>query len=71
VVTAGWTRLLMVVAAIAGGADAPMMLVVTDILLPGLLIDFALLAVVYAPLRLLGLSGQGMALSRGGYYTGL
>jgi hypothetical protein len=70
-VTGAWARLLLVLGAVVGGADATPALVLREIILPGVLIDFALLSVVYAPLRLIGLSGQGMALSRGGYYTSL
>lgn len=70
-VTGAWARLLMVLGAVVGGADASLGILVRDILVPGLIVDFALLSVVYAPLRLLGWSGQGMALSRGGYYSSL
>jgi hypothetical protein len=41
------------------------------VLIPGLFLDFALLSVVYVPLRLIGWSGQGMSLQRGSYYSSL
>ena len=69
--TGVWVRLLLVLGAVVGGADAGPGQVVADVLLPGLFVDFALLSVVYVPLRLLGWSGQGMSLSRGGYYSSL
>ena len=71
VLTGAWARTLLVLGAVVGGADASPGLVIREILLPGMFVDFALLSVAYAPLRLLGWSGQGMALSRGGYYSGL
>jgi hypothetical protein len=66
-----WTRGLLVLGSLLGGADASVGVVVFDVLLPGLLLDLSLLTVVYVPLRLLGWSGQGMSLSRGGYYSSL
>ena len=67
VVTGLWARSLLVLGAVVAGADATVWLVVRDFLLPGMAVDLALLTVFYVPLRLLGWSGQGMALSRGGY----
>ncbi len=71
VATGVWVRLLLVLGAVVGGADATPGLVIADVLLPGAILDFALLGIVYVPLRLLGWSGQGMSLSRGGYYSSL
>jgi len=66
-----WLRLLLVLGAIASGADAGLGAAVTMVLIPGLFLDFALLSVVYIPLRLVGWNGQGMSLQRGGYYSSL
>ena len=66
-----WARGLLVLGSILGGADASLGLIVFHVLLPGLLLDLSLLTLVYIPLRLLGWSGQGMSLSRGGYYSSL
>jgi len=69
--TGAWVRSLLVLGAIVGGAEAGPGVVLTQVVLPGLLVDFALLSVAYVPLRLLGWSGQGMSLSRGTYYSSL
>lgn len=69
--TGGWVRLLFVIAAVVGGADASAGVFAGKVLLPGLFVDFALLSVVYVPFRLIGWSGQGMSLSRGTYYSSL
>jgi len=71
VLTGAWVRLLLVLGAVVGGADGSARAVLFDVILPGVFLDFALLSVVYVPLRLLGWSGQGMSLSRGSYYSSL
>jgi hypothetical protein len=71
VATGMWVRALLVLGAVVGGADASAGVVLRDVILPGMFLDFALLSVVYVPLRLLGWSGQGMSLQRGGYYSSL
>lgn len=71
VATGGWARMLMVLGAVLGGADATAGDVVFGVLLKGVFLDFALLSVVYVPLRLLGWTGQGMSLQRGTYYSSL
>ena len=70
-VTGGVVRSLFVTSAVVGGAEAPLGAVLGQVLIPGLLVDFALLSAVYIPLRLIGWSGQGMSLSRGTYYSSL
>ncbi len=69
--TGVWVGMLLVLGAVVGGADATLGQVIIGVLLPGAFLDFALLSIVYVPLRLLGWSGQGMSLSRGGYYSSL
>ena len=69
--TGVWARTILVLGSVVGGAHAPLGLTVSDVILPGILLDLSLLTVVYVPLRLLGWSGQGMSLSRGGYYSSL
>ena len=71
VATGAWVRLLLVLGAVLGGADGSAGVVLLDFILPGIFLDFALLCVVYVPLRLLGWSVQGMSLQRGGYYSSL
>ena len=71
VLTGAWARLLLALGAVLGGADASVSAVLTSFVIPGLFLDFALLCVVYVPLRLLGWSGQGMSLQRGSYYSSL
>lgn len=69
--TGAWARVLLVLGAMVGGAEGNLGIVVREILLPGLFLDFALLSVAYVPMRLIGWSGQGMSLQRGVYYSGL
>lgn len=69
--TGVWARGILVLGSVVGGAHAPFGLILSDIILPGLLLDLSLLTLVYVPIRLLGWSGQGMSLSRGGYYSSL
>lgn len=71
VATGAWVRLLLVLGAVLGGAEATLGDVVFGVIVKGLFLDFALLSVVYVPLRLLGWSGQGMSLQRGTYYSSL
>ncbi|MEO8538707.1 MAG: hypothetical protein ABI577_03130 [bacterium] len=70
-ITGGWARTLLVLGTVVGGATAPVGSVIGQVLIPGLFLDFALLAIVYVPLRLVGWSGQGMSLQRGTYYSSL
>lgn len=66
-----WMRGLLMLGPLLGGADASFGAVAGQVLIPGLFLDFALLSVVYVPLRLIGWSGQGMSLQRGTYYSSL
>ncbi|MGE0598996.1 MAG: hypothetical protein AB7J35_08890 [Dehalococcoidia bacterium] len=69
--TGAWARSLLVLGTVVGGAHEPISVILADVIVPGILLDLSLLTVVYVPLRLLGWSGQGMSLSRGGYYSSL
>jgi hypothetical protein len=64
VVTGAWARTMMAFGAIAGGAEPALGVLGGQLVLPGMVLDFALLALVYAPVRLLGWSGRGMRLQR-------
>jgi cell shape-determining protein MreD len=66
-----WARTLLALAAISAGAQPAFGVLVSDVLIPGLFLDFALLSVAYVPLRLIGWTGQGMALGRTGFYARL
>jgi hypothetical protein len=68
VVTGVWARALLAVGAIAGGADGAFGMLVTDVVLPGMFLDAALLSVVYIPLRVAGWTGQGLTLQRSRYF---
>lgn len=70
-ITGLWLRTLLALGAMSGGADAAFGVLISDVLIPGLFLDFALLSVVYIPLRLIGWTGQGMTLERTGYYARL
>jgi hypothetical protein len=62
-----WIRVVLALAAIAQGADVAAGALVFQVLLPGLFLDLALLTIAYAPFRLIGWSGRGMNLQRGGF----
>lgn len=62
--TGAWARLVLAFGAIAGGADPSFGAIVGQLVIPGLILDFALLTLVYAPFRLLGWTGRGMSLQR-------
>ena len=62
--TGAWARTVMAFGAIAGGADPAFGALVGQLVVPGLVLDFALLTLVYAPVRLLGWSGRGVTLQR-------
>lgn len=70
-VTGLWIRVLLMLGTVVGGADTTVGAAIGQVLVPGLFLDFALLSVVYVPLRLIGWSGQGMSLQRGSYYSSL
>lgn len=67
-VTGIWMRIVMALGAIAGGAEPAIGALVSDVIIPGGFLDLSLLTVVYIPLRLAGLTGQGMTLQRSRYY---
>lgn len=67
-VTGLWLRTLLALGAMASGATPAFSLLVSDVLLPGMFLDAALLTVVYIPMRLIGWSGRGMTLQRSRYY---
>jgi len=66
-----WARTLLAAATMVDGAEPAVGDLLAMVLLPGLFLDFALLMVAYIPSRLIGWTGEGMALRRSGYYTGL
>ena len=66
-----WTRTLLILGTVVGGADATVGAALGQVIIPGVFLDLALLSLVYVPLRLVGWSGQGMSLQRGTYYSSL
>lgn len=62
--TGAWARSMLALGAIAGGAEPALGTLTFGLLFPGLLVDFALLTVVYVTFRVLGWSGRGMTLER-------
>lgn len=64
VATGAWARVTLALGAIAGGAEPATGTLIFGLILPGLLVDFVLLTVVYVPFRLFGWSGRGMTLQR-------
>lgn len=71
VATGFWMRTLLMLGPVLAGANAGVWNATAQVLIPGLFLDFALLTVVYVPLRLIGWSGEGMSLHRGTYYSSL
>lgn len=69
VATGLFVRLLLGLAAVAHGAAFPLGAVAWQLLLPGMLLDFGLLTILYFPLRLVGWEPQSMTLRRGGFAT--
>jgi hypothetical protein len=67
VATGMWLRGVLALSSVAQGADPAFGALIGDVLIPGAFLDVALLAVAYFPLRLIGWSGRGMTLQRGGY----
>lgn len=67
-VTGMWLRMILAFGAIAGGAEPAIGALISDVIIPGLVLDLSLLTVVYIPLRLAGLAGRGMTLQRSRYY---
>lgn len=66
-VTGLWVRSIMAMSSIAQGADFAVADLISDLLVPGLFLDLALLTIAYLPFRLIGLTSRGMTLQRGGY----
>lgn len=62
-----FVRLLLALAAVAHGAAFPPGVVVWQLFLPGLLLDFLLLTIVYFPLRFVGWDPKSMTLRRSGF----
>lgn len=64
VATGIWARTMLALGAIAGGAEPAIGTLAFGLLVPGLLVDFVLLTVVYTPFRVFGWSARGMSLQR-------
>lgn len=63
VVGGAWARLVFVASALFQGADVPGAMVVTDLLLPGMVLDAGLFLLCYLPVRLLGLQPATLVLT--------
>lgn len=61
VATGMWARVLLALATIPGGADFAFGVLVVQYLVPGLLLDAALLSLCYLPCRLLGLETRDLS----------
>ncbi len=64
-------RVVLAVGAMLGGAPAAVGSLVTDVLLPGIMLDMVVLTICYLPLRAGGLREVGMHGRRRGYAGGL
>ena len=65
--TGMWIRGVLAIAAVLQGANIAVGPLIFQVLLPGLFLDLALLTIAYVPFRLIGWSGRGMNLQRGGF----
>lgn len=65
VATGAWIRTLLAAVVLIQAGFTPSLL--TKVILPGVFIDIALLAVVYLAVRLIGLNGRSLTLPRGGF----
>ena len=66
-ITGLWVRSLLALSAISQGATADISTLIWQVLIPGIFLDVALLAVAYVPFRLLGWRGGDMTLQRSSY----
>jgi len=64
--TGAWARVLLAIGAVVGGASPDMVALITIIVIPGALLDWALLTVAYLPHRFVGWQVRGMDVERGG-----
>lgn len=64
-------RVVLAAGAMLGGAPVAFGATVTDVLLPGIMLDMVALTMCYLPLRAAGRRGAGMRLRRRGYVAGL
>jgi len=62
-----WGRTVLALGAVAQGADLPVGTLIAGVLIPGAFLDIALLTLAYVPCRVVGWSGRGMTLQRGGW----
>ena len=67
VLTGAWARLVLATSAATHGADLQAAGLAGDVLVPGAVLDAALLAMVYVPARLLGWEPGRTSLRRGAY----
>ncbi|MCC7364343.1 MAG: hypothetical protein IT303_08205 [Dehalococcoidia bacterium] len=67
VATGLWARLMLSLAAFAQGAAFGVGDLVFIVILPGMLLDFMLVAMAYLPFRLIGWNAQPVGLQRGGW----
>ena len=66
-VTGVFSRVLLALGAVSGGAGPAMGTLLLGVVLPGLFLDLALLSLAYFPARLLGLEADEMTLQPGRY----
>lgn len=64
-----WVRLVLAFGAVAQDAHVEVVVLVRDLLLMGLLLDVALVSLVYLPPRLIGWQPRSLVLERGGWQT--
>ena len=62
-----WARSLLAVVAMVSGADPAVIFLVTDVILPGILLDAALLSFAYLACRSVGWEARSMELQRIGF----
>lgn len=65
--TGAWTRLVLALGAMLGGADAAVATLALRIVLPGVILDFLVFALAYGAFRLAGLEERDIELAQGRY----
>jgi hypothetical protein len=67
VLAGAWLRVVLALGAVAGGASLEPGALAGAVLLPGMFLDAALTATIYAPVRFVAWEPRSMSLSRRGY----
>lgn len=62
-----WARGILTLGPIAQGADLPLLAMLRDLIIPGIVLDFLAFTVIYVPIRMIGRGADTLTLERGRY----